>query len=256
MAVRSLITLISFLSLAIYSTAFPTTNSLETRATGNTIDFTVNLTWEDAAPNGVTRKIIKTNGSFPAPALHMTVGDTVNFLVHNNLPNETSIHFHGITQLNTPWSDGVPGVSQPAIKAGGSYLYTWTADESGTYFYHAHLRAQIQDGLFGAIIIAPKDGTPQPFAFINNASDSMAAMVAADKAMTPVFVNDWSHYTSAEFHDIEVAANVDNACSDSILINGQGSVYCPSQSDINSYTQPNVLQLLGSQNFTQLTAKG
>jgi len=151
----------------------------------------------------------------------MNVGDKVNFLVHNNLPNETAIHFHGIEQLNTPWSDGVPGLTQIPIAPGKSFMYKWTADESGTYFYHAHFKGQIMDGLYGAIIIQPRETDPRPFYMISNKSTDQAAMRAAEKINNPVFISDWSQYTSKEFYDIQTAANVDNACADSIIINGK-----------------------------------
>jgi FtsP/CotA-like multicopper oxidase with cupredoxin domain len=69
------------------------------------------------------------------------------------MPFDTSVHFHGIEyvhledflkvrvslhyyrQLGTPWSDGVPGVSQKPIPSGGSFTYRWKATEFGTYWY-------------------------------------------------------------------------------------------------------------------------
>lgn len=56
-------------------------------------------------------------------------------------------------QLNTPWSDGVPGLTQKPILPGGTFTYRWTATEYGTYWYHAHARSLMADGLYGAIWI-------------------------------------------------------------------------------------------------------
>src|SRR5690348_9788138 len=72
--------------------------------------FDLTLTWEKRAPNGgVAREIILTNGQFPGPLLDINEGDNVEILVHNKLPFNTTVHWHGIEMRNTPWSDGVPG---------------------------------------------------------------------------------------------------------------------------------------------------
>jgi FtsP/CotA-like multicopper oxidase with cupredoxin domain len=65
-------------------------------AVSNTVRFEVDLTWEDwhDAP-GAPRKMIFTNGQFPGPELRLKQGDNVEFYVNNNLPNATTIHFHG-----------------------------------------------------------------------------------------------------------------------------------------------------------------
>jgi FtsP/CotA-like multicopper oxidase with cupredoxin domain len=63
-----------------------------------TVQFALSLTWDNAAPDGFEKKIIKMNGQFPGPLLSVDEGDDVEFLVRNNLPNETTIHFHGMLQ--------------------------------------------------------------------------------------------------------------------------------------------------------------
>jgi FtsP/CotA-like multicopper oxidase with cupredoxin domain len=57
--------------------------------------FEVTLTWEDAAPDGYERKVILTNGQLPGPPLYVDQGDDVEILVWNNMPFETTVHFHG-----------------------------------------------------------------------------------------------------------------------------------------------------------------
>lgn len=199
--------------------------------------------------------MILTNGTFPGPSLNAQVGDCVEFLVHNQLPDETTIHFHGIVQQGTPWSDGVPGLSQQPIAPNSSYLYKWTADASGVYFYHAHYRSQIMDGLYGDIIIAD-DEAPKPFSLISNDSSAIAAMESAEKHQQTVFVSDYYKYTSQELHEQELAANIDFACADSILLNGLGAQYCLSRDEITAYTNPIVQSLLSSVSPPQLTDKG
>ncbi|KAK5278759.1 hypothetical protein LTR40_008714, partial [Exophiala xenobiotica] len=124
MAFSRLIAILSFLSLAIFAYAAPSSSLSALTTRSNKVHFEVTLTWEDYSPNGgKPRKMILTNGTFPGPALKLKVGDEVDFLVHNDLPDPTSVHFHGIVQQGTPWSDGVPGLSQKPIAPGSSYLY-------------------------------------------------------------------------------------------------------------------------------------
>ena len=217
------------------------------------VRFEIDLTWEPISPDGFTRNGILINGQFPGPQLNVNQYDDVEFIVHNHLPNATAIHFHGIEQLYTPWSDGVPGLSQRLIEPGESFLYYWNANEYGTYWYHAHSRSQISDGMYGAIIVKPGSTEPTAFRAISNDTAQIAAMRKAEDCPIPLIVADWNHFTSEEFDSIIVAANTDDVCFDSILINGKGSEICLPQDEINSLTNPLLLPLL---NGTTMTAKG
>lgn len=253
MGFSRLITALSFLSLALFSHAAPSLN----RRAGKTVKFEVTLTSEDYSPIGGTlRKTILVNGTFPGPALKAKVGDQVEFLVHNELADATTIHFHGIVQQGTPWADGVPGLTQEAIPAGSSYLYKWTADASGTYFYHSHFRSQIMDGLYGAIIIDAADDAEKPFSLISNDSAVVKQLEAADLSLQPIFISDYNSITSKEFHDAQVNANVDVACADAIILNGKGSQYCLTRDELTAYTNPKVAALLAAVNPPQITNKG
>ncbi len=64
---------------------------------------------------------------------------------------------------NTPWSDGVPGVTQRQIPSGDSFVYKWTATQYGSYWYHAHQRGLLGDGQFGPIVIHPQRGVKGPW---------------------------------------------------------------------------------------------
>jgi FtsP/CotA-like multicopper oxidase with cupredoxin domain len=200
--------------------------------------------------------MIMTNGTSPGPALKIKQGDCVEFLVHNELPDPTSVHFHGIVQQNTAWSDGVPGLTQEPIKSGSSFLYKWTADASGVYFYHAHYRAQIMDGCYGAIIVSPAEDAEQPFKLISNDTEKVKQMKAAEAALETIFVSDYSRFTSAEFYNMQADANVDITCADAIILNGKGSQHCLSRGELTAYTSPKVQALLASVNPPQLSNKG
>ena len=190
------------------------------------VKFELNLTWEDNDNVGTAKKTILMNEQSPGPVLEMDFGDTVEFLVHNNLPFETAVHFHGITQFGTPWNDGVPGVSQTAIQPGQSYLYRWTADEYGTYFYHAHYRGQIADGFSGPILIHPPAEQEKPFALISSSPSDQEQMAQAVQSPKPIMVSDWQRITYEELFDLERASGVDIYCTDATIINGKVRLLC------------------------------
>ena len=96
------------------------------------------------------------NGQLPAPTLRWREGDTVNIRVRNTLRKTSSIHWHGILVPAT--MDGVPGLSFDGIAPGETFTYRFPLLQSGTYWYHSHSRFQEQTGLYGAIVIEPRDG--------------------------------------------------------------------------------------------------
>ena len=100
------------------------------------------------------RSFIGVNKQFPGPTLIVNENATVVVDVINLLTTEeTSIHWHGMYQRNTPWMDGVGYITQCPIEAGGSFRYIFKAKPAGTFWYHSHSGAQRTDGLFGALIV-------------------------------------------------------------------------------------------------------
>lgn len=93
------------------------------------------------------------DGVVPAPHIHLEVGDKVQINLKNDLPEATSMHFHGIRVPAT--MDGVEPFTQKAVLPGETYTYEWTALEPAVGIYHSHTNGQIQipDGLFGAMTI-------------------------------------------------------------------------------------------------------
>ncbi|HEX7235709.1 MAG TPA: copper resistance system multicopper oxidase [Gammaproteobacteria bacterium] len=121
------------------------------------------LVVSEAAANFTGRVSAATvvNGSLPAPLLRWREGDTVTLHVRNELDEETSIHWHGIL---LPFDmDGVPGVSFHGIHPGETFTYRFDVKQSGTYWYHAHSGFQEQLGLYGPLIIEPREA--EPFAY-------------------------------------------------------------------------------------------
>jgi FtsP/CotA-like multicopper oxidase with cupredoxin domain len=107
--------------------------------------------WE-VAPGQIV-KAWTYNGVVPAPEIHVEVGDKVRLIVHNELPESTAVHFHGIVVPNS--MDGVDPYTQPAITPGETYTYEFTAKEPAVGIYHSHHNAQVQvpNGMFGAFTI-------------------------------------------------------------------------------------------------------
>ncbi|RTL75148.1 MAG: DUF4396 domain-containing protein [Bradyrhizobiaceae bacterium] len=97
------------------------------------------------------------NHQVPGPRLQMTEGDHVRINFHNNLPESTTVHWHGLIVPNE--MDGPAKITQDPVPPGGSYTYEFTVGQSGTYFYHSHDHPDRQQalGLYGALLIAPKD---------------------------------------------------------------------------------------------------
>jgi FtsP/CotA-like multicopper oxidase with cupredoxin domain len=114
-------------------------------------------------PNGVRRRPINCwgyNGSVIGPTIEAVEGDRVRIIVRNNLPEPTTVHWHG---LHVPIEmDGVTGFSQPPIEPGDEFVYEFTLEQHGTYFYHLHFMGakQVGMGLSGFFIIHPRDPSP------------------------------------------------------------------------------------------------
>jgi len=104
---------------------------------------------------GNARMATTINGSLPAPTLRWREGDTVTIRVRNTLKEDTSIHWHGI--LLPYQMDGVPGISFRGIAPGETFVYRFQVQQSGTYWYHSHSGMQEAMGMYGAIVIEPRE---------------------------------------------------------------------------------------------------
>lgn len=93
------------------------------------------------------------NGEIPGPVLRVNVGDKVRIVLKNELPESTTLHFHGVRVPNA--MDGVDPYTQDPIKPGDSFSYEFTALEPSVGMYHSHHNAQIQvpNGLAAALLI-------------------------------------------------------------------------------------------------------
>jgi FtsP/CotA-like multicopper oxidase with cupredoxin domain len=92
-------------------------------------------------------------GGIPGPLIRVRVGDRLIVHFSNHLPQETTIHWHG---LRVPIQmDGVPDVSQPPVPSGGVFTYDFVVPDAGLFWYHPHVMsaAQVGFGLYGALLV-------------------------------------------------------------------------------------------------------
>jgi len=132
-------------------------NTPKTLAAGNTIDSLclmpglakADLTGGAAAPT----EVWAFNGSIPGPMLRVRQNANTRFELANRLPDATTIHWHGIRLKNA--MDGVPGLTQAAVKPNETFTYNIQFPDAGTYWYHPHLGTpeQVGRGLSGPIIV-------------------------------------------------------------------------------------------------------
>jgi iron transport multicopper oxidase len=124
----------------------------------STVIYDWSIDWVTGAPDGYPRPVIGINGQWPLPCIEADNGDTVVLNLKNNLGNETTgIHCHGEFMVGEGQMDGTPMVSQCPIPPGGTFTHTFTANPSGTHWYHSHAKGQYPDGLRGPMIVHDPD---------------------------------------------------------------------------------------------------
>jgi FtsP/CotA-like multicopper oxidase with cupredoxin domain len=111
---------------------------------------------------GVTVTAYTYNGTVPGPMIRVTEGDQVRIVVKNELPDPTTVHWHGVEVPNA--MDGVPGVTQDPIQPGETFTYEFIAKPAGTFWYHSHFEGdkQVGAGLYAPFIIDPKEPEVTP----------------------------------------------------------------------------------------------
>ena len=111
--------------------------------------------------DGKRIKVWAYNGTVPGPTIRVRLGDTLRVRFTNQLPQETTIHWHGVRVPNN--MDGVPHATQPPVAPGGTFTYEFTPKDAGTFWFHPHVRSseQVERGLYGLLIV--EDKQPPPF---------------------------------------------------------------------------------------------
>jgi len=119
------------------------------------VEYDLTIAQEDISIQDKTTLGMTINGQIPGPTLRFTEGDLAIIRVHNTKGVSTSIHWHGI--LVQPNIDGVPLITQVPIEPKTTFTYEIPIRQTGTYWYHSHSNLQEQSGLYGSIVIAPKE---------------------------------------------------------------------------------------------------
>lgn len=102
------------------------------------------------------------NHQVPGPRLDLIEGDHIRINFKNDLPEPATMHWHGLVVPNA--MDGPGDITQTPVPPGGSYVYEYVVKQAGTYFYHSHTRPDRQQalGLYGALIVHPRDAAAEP----------------------------------------------------------------------------------------------
>ena len=131
-------------------------------ASGKVRDFSiVAAPTELALVDGKPLKVWAYNGQVPGPTLRIQLGETLRVRFTNNLPQETTIHWHGVRLPNA--MDGVPFITQKPVQPGQEFVYEFTPKDAGTFWFHPHVRAseQVERGLYGVLVV--EDLRPPPY---------------------------------------------------------------------------------------------
>lgn len=104
---------------------------------------------------GLTVQTWTYNGAAPGREIRVKAGEVVRATLANRLPEQTTIHWHGLALRND--ADGVPDVTQKPIAAGAEHVYEFTAAHPGTYWFHPHHGTQLDRGLYAPLIVEDPD---------------------------------------------------------------------------------------------------
>jgi len=196
---------------------------------------TLNVTYGTSNVDGTTKSSWLINGQTPGPHLVWDEGDQISATVYNYGPEPMTMHWHGIEQMGTPWSDGVPGLTQYPIPInGGNLVYNFTLTQSGLHWFHSHYKMQLDDGLKGTIYIRPDPNKPKPFNQISNDTTTLTQLKNAELNANLLNVYDYKHYTSDFWLSEWQRTGVEQLCIDNIITSGQGQVMCPNMNVVNS----------------------
>ncbi|MEO7987835.1 MAG: multicopper oxidase domain-containing protein, partial [Gemmatimonadales bacterium] len=122
---------------------------------GDTLDLTAALLRRTIHGHAFT--MYGFNGQVPGPLIRVPERATITVRFHNRIDLPSSVHWHGVRLDNR--FDGAVGVTQKAVAPGGDFVYTVTFPDAGIYWYHPHVREDVEQsmGLFGNMVVDSPD---------------------------------------------------------------------------------------------------
>ncbi|XP_066356479.1 laccase-23-like [Miscanthus floridulus] len=193
-----------------------------------------------------TQRIMTVNGEFPGPTVEVSEGDALIVRVVNRGSYNVTVHWHGVRQMRTGWSDGPEFVTQCPIRPGNSYTYRFTvAGQEGTLWWHAHsswLRATVH----GALVIRPRAGVPYPF----NGGEPPAREI-------PIILGEWWNMNPIDVVRTATRTGAAPNISDALTVNGQpGDLYKCSSNGTTTFAvksgETNLLRFINAALNTEL----
>ena len=133
------------------------------------------------------------NQSLPGPELRFKKGDTLSVDFLNQLDEGSSIHWHGIRNINA--MDGVAGLTQPEVMPDGQFRYEFTLNDSGTYWYHSHAKtwSQVARGLYGPLIVEGESDPAVDHDLVLMIDDWLLASDGTIEEASFGSLHDWAH---------------------------------------------------------------
>lgn len=179
------------------------------------------------AKDGVYKSYKTINGISPGPPIIVDEDAWVEVTVHNRLESAAAIHFHGVLQLGTPWSDGVPGITQAPIATGATFKYKFhVRDQSGCLWYHSHYRGHLSDGIYGLFYIRPRNDRARPYHLVSADEDQLELITRLEQNPSFLVADDTFKQPMDEVMMRMNQYGIDPLCIRSILVNGKGRVFC------------------------------
>ncbi|XP_026671375.1 laccase-4-like isoform X1 [Ceratina calcarata] len=155
--------------------------------------------------DGHRRGILTANRQLPGPTIQVCENDILVVDVINRLPGKAAaVHWRGQTQVETPFMDGSPLVTQCPIPSYTTFQYKFRASTAGTHLWHAHAGADVGNGIFGALVVKQAD-----------IKDPHRALYDIDDSNHVVLISQWQHSP-------EIAFTQGHAKPAILLVNGKG----------------------------------
>ncbi|KAF2201861.1 hypothetical protein GQ43DRAFT_431250 [Delitschia confertaspora ATCC 74209] len=170
-------------------------------------NYTIDISNTTLSPDGCLNEEGKVfNLTYPGPWIEACWGDEIEVTVINSLPcNGTTVHWHGIRQLNTVEMDGVNAVTQCPIAPGANFTYRFRAHQYGSSWYHSHYSLQYADGAVGPLTIHGPSSAPY------------------DTALDPIIMTDWNQRSAFQDWAWSLNPKGKRPKMTSILLNGNGT---------------------------------